>query len=646
MGYWRQEKKTQRAKTNMCGITGIYGLTGQQARDEARETIAGMNAALSHRGPDASGIWDTDLELVLGHQRLSIIDTQEASNQPFLHAKSGDALVFNGEVYNYRELRVELEAHHDFQTDSDTEVVLVALQQWGRSALHRFNGMFAFAWWNSEQRELLLVRDRLGIKPLYYSESNGALLFASEIRSLLASNRVKREHDPVGLADYLRYQTVHAPRTILKDVKLLEPGHWIRLQGEEMQMEKWWDAAHEASLLPPVSSRKERTDRIRTQLKEAVRLRMRADVPLGAFLSGGIDSSAIVGLMQEVSENQISTFSVTFNEGEFDESAYSRIIAERFNTNHHEIRLTAENFLEQVPAALAAMDHPSGDGPNTFVVSEATKKAGITVALSGLGGDELFAGYPVFIRSHDLVQKRWLASWPKGLRKLVGSVYAAIKSTGTARKMADILAGDYFDLEHTYPLSRQMLLERDLRKVAPGLARHPNAVFGWMQQALEPGTAGFNLPFLSKVGLAEMHTYMGHTLLRDTDQMSMAHALEVRVPFLDHHLVVEALAASDEEKWPHTPKKLLTDALSDLLPKEVVNRPKMGFTLPWERWMRAELKPLCEEGLAALSVLGSINAKHIDRIWEAFLAGDARWTFSRIWMLVVLGNWMKRHGIV
>ena len=266
--------------------------------------------------------------------------------------------------------------------------------------------------------------------------------------------------------------------------------------------------------------------------------------------------------------------------------------------------------------------------------------------MSGLGGDELFAGYPVFIRSHDLVQKRWLASWPKGLRKLVGSVYAAIKSTGTARKMADVLAGDYFDLEHTYPLSRQMLLERDLRKVAPNLARHPNAIFGWMQQALEPGTAGFNLPFLSKVGLAEMHTYMGHTLLRDTDQMSMAHALEVRVPFLDHHLVVEALAASDEEKWPHTPKKLLTDALPDLLPKEVVNRPKMGFTLPWEQWMRAELKPLCEEGLDALSGLGSINAKHIDRIWEAFLAGDARWTFSRIWMLVVLGNWMKRHGVV
>ena len=629
----------------MCGITGIYGLGGSQSHESACESIVLMNAALAHRGPDASGIWKEDPELILGHQRLSIIAPQATSNQPFLHAATGDALVFNGEVYNYRELRSELEAQHAFQTDSDTEVVLAALQQWGRLALHRFNGMFALAWWNAEKRELLLVRDRLGIKPLYYTESNGAFLFASEIRSLLASKRVKREHDPIALADYLRYQTVHTPRTILKEVQLLEPGCWIRLQGEEMQLERWWDAAHEAMALPPVASRKERTERIREQLKEAVRLRMRADVPLGAFLSGGIDSSAIVGLMQEVSERPISTFSVTFDEGQFDEGPYSRLIAKRFHTDHHEIRLTADNFLEQVPAALEAMDHPSGDGPNTFVVSAATKKEGITVALSGLGGDELFAGYPVFTRSHDLVQKRWLASWPKGLRKLAGSMYAAAKPSGTARKMADILAGDYFDLEHTYPLSRQMLLERDLRKVAPGLAHHPNAVFGWMQEALEPGTAGFDLPFLSKVSLAEMHTYMGHTLLRDTDQMSMAHALEVRVPFLDHHLVIEALAASDEEKWPHTPKKLLTDALPGLLPEEVINRPKMGFTLPWEQWMRAELKPLCEEGLEALSGLDSIHSKQIDRIWQAFLAGDARWTFSRVWMLVVLGNWMKRHGI-
>ena len=629
----------------MCGITGIYGLGVGQTHKSACEAVERMNKSLAHRGPDASGIWKEDVELVLGHQRLSIIDTREVSNQPFIHAKTGDVLVFNGEVYNYRELRVELEAAFAFQTGSDTEVVLAALQKWGAAALNRFNGMFAMAWWNAEKRELLLIRDRLGIKPLYYAESNGAFLFASEIRSLLASNRIKREHDPVGLVDYLRYQTVHAPRTIIKDVQILEPGHWIRLQGEEVQIQKWWDAAHEASKLPRVSSRKERVDRINQRLRDAVRLRMHADVPLGAFLSGGIDSSAIVGLMQEISDRPVSTFSITFNEESFDESHYSRMVSDRFNTDHHEIRLTALDFLEQVPAALEAMDHPSGDGPNSFVVCAAAKKEGVTVALSGLGGDELFAGYPVFTRSHDIVQKRWLASWPKGLRKLAGSLYVAANPTGTARKMADILSGDYFDLEHTYPLSRQMFLERDLRKIVPRLARHSNAVYGWLQTALEPGLPGFNLPFLSKVSLAELHTYLGHTLLRDTDQMSMAHALEVRVPFLDHHLVVEALAASDEEKWPHTPKKLLTDSLANLLPEEVINRPKMGFTLPWEHWMRKELKPMCEEGLDALSRLDSIDSKQISRIWESFLSGDQRWSFSRLWMLVVLGIWLKRHGI-
>jgi asparagine synthase (glutamine-hydrolysing) len=211
--------------------------------------------------------------------------------------------------------------------------------------------------------------------------------------------------------------------------------------------------------------------------------------------------------------------------------------------------------------------------------------------------------------------------------------------------MADILAGDYFDLEHTYPLSRQMLLERDMRKVAPQIAQHPNAVFSWLRDAIEPGTSGFSLPFLSKVSLAEMHTYMGHTLLRDTDQMAMAHALEVRVPFLDHHVVTEALASSDDEKWPHSPKKLLTDSLPGLLPDEVINRPKMGFVLPWDRWMRKELRTVCEEGLHSLARIESINSQEIDRIWNAFLRGDTRWSFSRVWMLVVLGNWMERHGI-
>lgn len=630
----------------MCGITGIIGLEDFRNWGAAADVVVQMNAALAHRGPDASGVWSDEREVVLGHQRLSIIDTSEAANQPWFHGPTGDAFVFNGEVYNYRELRAELTGDFAFQTDSDTEVVLAALQVWGvEEALYRCNGMFGFAWWNARENTLVIARDRLGIKPIYYASSSRALFFASEIRALLASGQISRRHDPVALVDYLRYQTVHAPRTMLAEVKMLPPGHYIRVQDAEMEVIRWWDLAQEVVQHGEAGSRDELLGRVRDTLRDAVNLRLRADVPLGAFLSGGIDSSAIVGLMKEVAETRVSTFSVTFNEGEFDESPWSRMIAQRFDTDHHEIRLTPAEFLEEVPAALAAMDHPSGDGPNTFVVSQATKKAGITVALSGLGGDELFAGYPVFKRSHELLEKRWLTSWPKGLRKLAGRAYVAAKPSMTSRKMADVLAGDYFDLEHTYPLSRQMMLEADVRRLVPELAPIPNAVHAWIKEALHPTGQGYRLPFLSKVSLAEMHTYMGHTLLRDTDQMSMAHALEVRVPFLDHRLAVEALRAADSETWPHTPKKLLTDALGDLLPDEVMNRPKMGFVLPWEHWMRGELRALCERGLAALERLSPLRGPEIQRIWDAFVQGDPAWTFARLWMLVVLGDWVERHKI-
>jgi len=384
----------------MCGISGIIGLDDFSNWGAAADVVVKMNRAMAHRGPDATGVWSDEAEVVLGHQRLSIIDTSDAANQPWHHGPTGDAFVFNGEVYNYRELREELKHDFVFRTDSDTEVVLAALQVWGpERALRRCNGMFGFAWWQASEQTLIIARDRLGIKPIYYAERGAALLFASEIRALLASGQVSRRHDPAGLVDYLRYQTVHAPRTMLAEVSMLPPGHYIRVQGQEMDVVKWWDLAHEAMQHPAAANRSELLGRVRDTLRDAVQLRMRADVPLGAFLSGGIDSSAIVGLMKEVAETRVSTFSVTFNEGDFDESPWSRMVAQRFDTDHHEIRLTPGDFLQEVPAALAAMDHPSGDGPNTFVVSQATKKAGITVALSGLGGDELFAGYPVFLRS-------------------------------------------------------------------------------------------------------------------------------------------------------------------------------------------------------------------------------------------------------
>ena len=630
----------------MCGIAGIHGLETFGGLDDACQNVGTMVSALAHRGPDAEGIWSDEEHVVLGHRRLSILDTGEGANQPF--RMGDDALVFNGEVYNYLELRRELEAQgaHRFVTSGDTEVVLAALRHWGlEGALRRFNGMFALAWWSGAARRLVLVRDRLGIKPLYWHQTErGTLLFASEVRALLATGLVPRTLNRNAIADQWMYGTVHAPATIVQNVNALEPGSLLVVQDEELHTATWWDPADEA-LGEPSLDVSARRQRIRETLSDSVALRMRSDVAYGAFLSGGIDSSAIVGLMSEVSSQPISTFSVTFAEGELDEGPWSRMVAKRFGTDHHEIRLTPEDFLAQIPDGLVSMDHPSADGLNSFVVSGATRRAGVKVALSGLGGDELFAGYPVFERSARLAKLNWLAAWPKGGRRLLGKALTLARPGMTTRKMAELLGGHYFDIAHTYPLSRQMFLRADLQRMLTSDVPIGNEVFRWLVAELAPGKKAFGLPFLSQVSLAEMRTYMGHTLLRDADQFSMAHALEVRVPFLDHRLVAAALAATDTQKRPTSPKKLLVESLDGLLPAEVVNRPKMGFVLPWESWMRGSLKDTCEAGLTSLKDRTWVRSDAIAAMERSFMSGEPTWSWSRVWSLAVLGGYLERHGL-
>ena len=425
---------------------------------------------------------------------------------------------------------------------------------------------------------------------------------------------------------------------------MLEPGGMLLVHDEELKLVQWWDPADEA-LGEPTLEAPERRQRIRDLLSDAVALRMRSDVAYGAFLSGGIDSSAVVGLMSEVSSQPVSTFSVTFAEKELDESTWSRLVAKRFGTDHHEIRLTPGDFLAEVADGLVAMDHPSADGLNTYVVSGATRRAGVKVALSGLGGDELFAGYPVFERSARLAKLNWLGSWPKGGRRLLGKMLVAMRPGMTSRKQAEILGGHYFDVAHTYPLSRQMFLRSDVRRMLGPNVPLTNAVFNWLVAELAPGKKAFGLPFLSQVSLAEMRTYMGHTLLRDADQFSMAHALEVRVPFLDHRLVAAALASPDVDKFPTTPKRLLVDALDGLLPDEVVNRPKMGFVLPWEDWLRGELKDICTAGLQSLKDRAWVQSDVVADLERSFYAGETTWSWSRVWSLAVLGDYLERHGL-
>ena len=619
----------------MCGIAGIYGL---ERIDNPQKVVDIMTTALAHRGPDAR-VTNIIGNAALGHARLSVIDLSVSANQPYCSDDGRFVLCFNGEIYNYRQLKSEL-VGYQFKTDSDTEVLLAALIEWGMAALQKVNGMFAFSFYDSIENRLFLGRDRMGIKPLYYYSTNESILFASEVRSLLASGLVPRKLNRSAIPEYLQYQCVHAPKTMVEGVKMLDTGSYMIVSDVGVEIKDYWKPWQK-----PHSDRDEIVikKRIRDLVTESVEKRLIADVSLGAFLSGGIDSSLLVGVASERLGEKMDTFNVTFDEGEYSESKYARIVAKKFKTNHHEIVLNPSQFLESLPSALLAMDHPSGDGPNSWIVSGETKKQGITVALSGLGGDEVFAGYDVFKQIPMIADKSWWLSFPMPLRKLAAIAMKQRIKGARGRKMAEICTLDYFNLESLYPVFRKVLLDAQIARLT---AKKPasNAVANQVAN-LEEYIEYSNLPTLSRISIAEFGTYMQNVLLRDTDQMSMAHALEVRVPFLDHELVEYAMHIPDAVKFPHSPKKLLVDSFSDLLPPEIVNRPKMGFVLPWESWMKNELKTFCEERIEFLKQTGVFNDRGLDQLWNSFLQNNQTVSWSRIWPLIALSDWMKQNQI-
>lgn len=600
-----------------------------------------MNQATAHRGPDFTAAY-SDEYISLGHNRLAIIDLDASSNQPFISADGRYVLVFNGELYNYKEVRLQL-PNWNFRTQSDTEVLLAAFVTHKEKCLQLFNGMFAFAVWDKEDQSLFVARDRMGIKPLYYYEKNDLFVFSSEIKGILASNLINATLDKESLVDYLRYQTVHAPDTILEGVKMIMPGHYMWVSGEELKTENYWSPVKNTRF-NQVSTYQEACEKNLELLQNAVKRRLVADVPFGAFLSGGIDSSALVGLMSNTQKG-VKTFHISFEEEAYSEAVHARKIAEKFATNHTEITLKATDLRDILPAALGAMDHPGADGPNTFLVSKVTKEHGITMALSGLGGDELYAGYDIFSRALKLQRSKWLFSFPKGIRAAMGQMYATLKPGIASKKIQYVLSQNYLEAEYYYPFNRLALFDEEVKGLT-GLDILPiNKVFQQTNKQIGMGSAGITYPLLTKISIAELQSYMQNVLLRDTDQMSMAHALEVRVPFLDHELVEFVLGLPDHWKNPTTPKKFLTDSLGDLLPSEIINRPKMGFTFPWEIWFRNELKDFVQAHLHAIENRGIIRKGAADGLWKKFLAQNPSVHWSRIWQLVVLENWLKKNNV-
>ncbi|MFQ5667557.1 MAG: asparagine synthase (glutamine-hydrolyzing) [Candidatus Binatia bacterium] len=628
-----------------------------------------MTRTLRHRGPDDEGSEvisrPPDSAVLFTNTRLAILDLSTAGHQPMRDPATGNWVVLNGEIYNYRALRVELgredvrregeegkgeggrreagegnqgvETGGGWRSDSDTEVLLRAYARWGVACLDRLRGMFAFALWDQAAKRLLLVRDQFGIKPLYYTVSGCQLVFASQVRALLASGLVPRRLDSQALASYLSFGSVETPLTIVRDVRSLQPGHLLiaELHGKAVAttVRRYADLGSEqATSAAPTRAVAGRV--LRGVLEESVQAHLVSDVPVGAFLSGGTDSSAIVALMRRVSAQTPRTFSVVFAEQQFSEAPYARALAARCGTEHTEIPLSEGELFGMLPAALRAMDQPTIDGLNTFVVSRAVRQAGVTVALSGLGGDELFGGYPSFARA------RWLSRVPTTLRRrLAGVARAAASGSPRARKAAELLTTE--DPQHVYLLSRQLF-------GPPGVAALAECVAGaeGVTDRL-PAVSSAADPFLA-ISLYELGHYMQNTLLRDADCMSMAHALEVRVPFVDRDVVRTVMGIASRHKVNgQRPKALLLEAVGDLLPEAVWRRPKMGFSLPFERWMQSRLRAELDAAFddrRRFAALG-LQARACRHVWQRFLRQPRQVGWSRPWALYVLAEWSALNDV-
>jgi asparagine synthase (glutamine-hydrolysing) len=599
----------------MCSIAGIFG-RGEQ------EVVVRMNEAQRHRGPDDEGVVQCG-NVVLGNTRLAIIDTSAAGHQPMHDPETGNWITYNGETYNFKELRRELGG--EWASNTDTEVVLRAYRRWGADAFRRLRGMFALAIWDNQRKRLILARDPLGIKPLYYYAAKDQLIFASELRALLASGLVPRRLSAAGLDSYLANGSVAAPLTIIDGVRQLLPGHYL----ESVEFKEIEFAVPRSDEVP--DCRDEAVARLRAGLEESVRAHLVSDVPLGVFLSGGMDSSALVALMSRISEQRPKTFSVVFDEATFTEAPFSRAVAARFQTDHTEITLNEDRLLSILPEALAAIDQPTMDGINTFVVSQAVKNAGITVALSGLGGDELFAGYPSFRRALKL------HSLSRTARRVLRAALSVVRNGSVQRHKFRQLMNSEGTPADVYRISRQ-LFSNELGRprsaaptITPGWGRHPVDV-------------------VNEISRLELSGYMSNTLLRDTDAMSMAHSLEVRVPFVDTRLVDYVLSLPGAWKLNHGtkgPKPLLADALADLLPRDFLARPKMGFTLPFERWLQQNLRTEVSSVLEDASMLSvpALNSAAVQKLWRNFLQKPRAVGWSRPWSLYVLAKWCEINRV-
>jgi asparagine synthase (glutamine-hydrolysing) len=666
----------------MCGIAGAVRRIAD-AREAAARPPSGRIGALvekisqaqRHRGPDGAGLWQSSgQEVVFGHRRLAILDVSEAGAQPMID-ETGCAVTYNGEVYNFPEIRRDLEARGEaFRSACDTEVILKAYKHWGIDAVRRFRGIFALALWDPRARAVHLVRDPMGIKPLYWTAirdgetGEEVLLFASEVRALLASEALPRRLDPAAVASYLWQGFVVGPHTIVDGIQLLPAASILTVQGEGAAGRPNSRCTRRYWRLPASSDRQTAVADLREELVDTVRMQLVADVPLGVFLSGGIDSSAVAALACEVAPDAVHTFTIGFDVPAYDESRYARRIADALGSRHRSSVLTEQGFHEQLPHAFTAIDQPTFDGINTYFVSRAAREAGMTVALAGTGGDEVFGGYPSFV---DIPRMAAAGAWlPFGDgASLARRAFASLVTLGARLanrtswglldvappqtrwgKVADV-ARTVHDTVGLYQVSYALFTRETQAILAAGTVRDAQA---GQHHGLPPQVATDWRACIAgsearhAVSVLELSSFVGERLLRDTDAASMAVALEVRVPLLDH-VLTETVAGMDPGRRFSPPgrKQLLRDVALARLDPALFDRPKSGFVLPIDTWARRRLQPQMQDLFADTALAGRVGLHDaaVRTLWRSFLDGRPGLYWSRVWALYVLLSWCQVHDV-
>jgi asparagine synthase (glutamine-hydrolysing) len=643
----------------MCGICGIIGFN---SRETGEISVRRMLAAIVHRGPDQEGIVVAP-PVAAGTRRLSIIDLP-GGGQPLWNENGTLAVFFNGEIYNFQVLREELKSRkHLFRSQSDTEVLVHAYEEWGQDCVKRFRGMFAFAVIelpqgpNGRATRVFLARDRAGIKPLYYARIGGMFLFASEVRALLASGLIAPKISEQAAIAYLLFGSVGEPTTLVEGIFSLPPGHFMAITSDDpdaiAEPTAYWELAQFSGGRTGAKARSPKSIagtapavQVRSLLEDAVRSHLIADVPIGVFLSSGIDSTAIAALAAKA-QSGIHTFTVSFPDTEFSEGALARQTAERIGSQHCEAMISGEDMVGRLPEAVVGLDQPSMDGINTYFVSWAARQAGLKVALSGLGSDELFGGYTSFRATRKVGRVAGAGRFfPEPFRKLTASgikrspFFKASPDAFRKGLAAWLQPGLFPD---PYFFTRALFAPKAFISHLKGGPVEWKSMrwHRWLEGAAEQSRS---MDQFTQVSWLELRSYMVNTLLRDTDAMSMRNSLEVRVPFLDTPLVeyVLGLPESIKRRNGH-PKALLLAALKDLLPEEIVSQAKRTFTFPWEYWMRGKLGERVAVGLGdwAPALEAILDMKFARTVWRNFLLGRTTW--SRPWSLYVLNEWVKHN---